>query len=109
MRAATLLLALALAGCGSARRGEPFATPAAPPDARLALGERVFDVNCSQCHPGGEGGLAPAINNKPLPGWLMKLQVRVGIGKMPAFSSDEISGEELDALVHYMAWLRRQK
>ena len=110
MRAAPLLLALALAGCGSARRGEPYtAAPATPSDARLALGERVFDLNCSQCHPGGEGGLGPAINNKPLPGWLMKIQVRAGLGKMPAFSSEEISGEELDALVRYLGWLRRQK
>lgn len=107
--AAPLAAALLFAtGCGSARRGEPLVGEMPPPGAEIALGQRVFDTNCSQCHPGGEGGLGPALNNKPLPGWLIKFQVRNGLGAMPSFSSQEISGEELDALTRYMVWLRRQ-
>lgn len=37
------------------------------------------------------------INNKPLPGFLIKFQVRNGLGAMPAFSKEHVSPEELDA------------
>jgi len=53
------------------------------------------------------GSLAPAINNKPLPGFLMKFQVRHGIGAMPAFSKRELPPDELDAVVKYLKALRR--
>lgn len=103
--AAALLLPI---GCGSARRSEPLVGEKPLPNAEIALGQRVFDVSCSQCHPGGEGGLGPALNNKSLPAWLIRFQVRNGLGVMPSFSSQQISGAELDALTRYMVWLRRQ-
>ncbi|CAN5184400.1 hypothetical protein BH24GEM2_BH24GEM2_17020 [soil metagenome] len=102
--ASTLLL---LSGCGSARRGEPLRGTLAITHPQVAAGERVYMAKCQQCHPGGEGGLGPAINNKPLPGWLIKFQVRNGLGTMPAFSSAEIPAPELDALVDYLQTLRR--
>jgi mono/diheme cytochrome c family protein len=95
-----------LAGC-SARRSEPVAGPFEPATPLVAQGEIAFDEHCSRCHPGGERGLAPAINNKPLPGFLMKLQVRHGLGAMPAFSERELPREELDAVVKYLKALRR--
>ncbi|MDC4226474.1 MAG: cytochrome c [Candidatus Manganitrophus sp.] len=49
--------------------------------------------------PEGEAGLGPALNNKPLPGWMIRFQVRHGLGAMPAFSEKEISDRELDDLV----------
>jgi mono/diheme cytochrome c family protein len=104
-----IAFAVALLGaCGSARRGEPLIGERQPPNAKLALGERVFDRNCSQCHPGGESGLGPALNNKPLPQFAMKIQVRNGVGAMPRFSSSEITDEQLSAVTAYLAWLRRQ-
>ena len=108
MRIVELACIVLLAGCGTARRGVPLTGEHNPPNAEIALGQRVFDANCSQCHPGGEGGLGPAINNKPLPGWLIKFQVRHGLGTMPAFSSREIPDRELDALAEYLVWLRRR-
>lgn len=96
-----------LAACGSARRGAPLTGEHDPPTEAIAIGQRVFDANCSQCHPGGTQGLGPALNNKPLPGWAIKFQVRNGIGAMPEFSEAEISDEELQALVEYLVWLRR--
>lgn len=98
---------LLLSACGSARRGEPLRGQLAITHPQIAVGERVYMANCQQCHPGGEGGLGPAINNKPLLGWLIKFQVRNGLGTMPAFSSTEIPGPELDALVDYLQTLRR--
>lgn len=105
--AALLFGVLLAASCGTARRGAPLVGEHTPPTPEIALGRRVFDANCTQCHPGGTQGLGLALNNKPLPGWLIKFQVRNGIGAMPTFDEDEISGEELDALVKYMVWLRR--
>ena len=98
-----------LAACGSARRSEPIVGEKDPPNERIALGEQVFARNCTQCHPGGAGGLGPALNNKPLPQWAIRVQVRNGVGAMPRFSSREISDEQLTAMTSYMAWLRRQR
>jgi mono/diheme cytochrome c family protein len=92
-------------GC-SARRGEPIVGPLAISEPAIARGQQVFMRECHQCHPGGEAGLGPAINNKPLPGFLIKFQVRNGLGAMPAFSQNEISPEELDHLVDYLKALR---
>jgi mono/diheme cytochrome c family protein len=102
-----LLGLVAVAGCSSPRRGEPVAGGAEPGAPAVVRGERVFMTHCYQCHPGGEAGLAPAINNKPLPGFLIKFQVRQGIGAMPAFSSREIPSDELNDLVAYLRALRR--
>ena len=92
-------------GC-SARRGEPIAGPLAISQPEITRGQQVFMRECHQCHPGGEAGLGPAINNKPLPGFLIKIQVRNGLGAMPAFSQNEISPEDLDRLVDYLKALR---
>jgi mono/diheme cytochrome c family protein len=106
---AALLLALLAAGCGTARRGEPIVGQKQIPNPEIALGQRVFDRNCSQCHPGGERGVGVALNDKPLPKWYIKLQVRTGLGAMPSFSGKQINGTELDAVADYLAWLRREK
>lgn len=94
-----------LGGCGSARRGEPFARPVKL-DEKQALGQRVFMRHCNHCHPQGEGGLGPALNNKPLPSPAMKLQIRKGLGAMPGFDAQYIPDEELDALVAYLLELQ---
>lgn len=106
-RAVAAVLALLAAGCGTARRDAPLTGPHDPPDERIALGQQLFASSCNGCHPGGTQGIGPAINNKPLPGWLIRFQVRNGLGAMPAFSSEEIPSAELDALVTYLVWLRR--
>jgi mono/diheme cytochrome c family protein len=106
---ASLLCIGTMASCGTARRGAPIIGERHPADARLALGEQVFDRKCSQCHPGGEAGLGPALNNKPLPQFAVHIQVRNGVGAMPRFSSNEISDEQLGAVTAYMVWLRRQR
>ncbi|MEX0744171.1 MAG: cytochrome c [Phycisphaeraceae bacterium] len=105
--AGAVLLAVGMApGCGSARRGTPVAEPVRLAEADLIEGRQIFATHCYQCHPGGEAGLAPAINNKPLPGWLMRLQVRQGLGAMPAFPEHEINDDELDHLIAYLNHLQ---
>jgi mono/diheme cytochrome c family protein len=100
-----IIIALLVASCGTARRGEPIVGPLAlAPEA--ARGEQVFMRECHQCHPKGEAGLGPSLNDKPWPGWLMRFQVRRGLGAMPEFSADEISPAELDDLIAYLVALR---
>jgi mono/diheme cytochrome c family protein len=97
----TLTVAVA-ASCGSARRSEPLVGVRQPPSPETARGERVFMAHCHACHPGGETGVGPSLNDKPLPAFLIRLQVRNGLGAMPAFPSADLSREDLDALVVYL-------
>lgn len=96
---------IASSGC-SARRGEPITRVNVGETPALLRGEQAFAANCDACHPHGEGGLGPALNDKPLPGFMMKLQIRAGLGAMPSFSEDEISAGELDDIVAYVKALR---
>ncbi|HET6567494.1 MAG TPA: cytochrome c [Rhodothermales bacterium] len=97
---------LAVSACGTIRRGEPIIGAHAPPNEGVARGLVAFDRFCSQCHPGGEAGLGPALNNKPAPAFLIKFQVRHGLGAMPSFSREVISPEELQDITRYLVWLR---
>lgn len=106
LTAAVLFLA-AVTGCGTARRGAPVQEAFEPTDPEIVEGEQVFMTFCHSCHPGGAAGLGPSLNDKPLPGFLIRFQVRNGLGVMPAFGEDLISPGELDALVAYMVTLRR--
>jgi mono/diheme cytochrome c family protein len=103
------LLALALTSCAPAYRGEPVSGSLDVSDPQVALGQQVFNKNCQQCHPKAAAGLAPGISGKPLPGSLIKFQVRRGLGSMPAFSEEQISEKELDAVVAYIQKLREHE
>jgi mono/diheme cytochrome c family protein len=113
MKISSLLLALAaasvLSGCPTARRSEPVAGPFRPTDAALKRGEALFDRHCNKCHVNGEAGLGPGINDKPLPKFLMHTQVRVGMGAMPSFKSDEIAEDEVRLILDYLVALRRHR
>ena len=65
-------------------------------------GQKVFMEYCNGCHPAGNAGLGPSIINKPLPGFLIKMQVRNGYGVMPSFNEKHISEEELNNIVKYI-------
>ncbi|MBF0335497.1 MAG: cytochrome c [Alphaproteobacteria bacterium] len=106
MRRVVLAGCLLLAACGSARRGEPIVGPIAFSPA-ASRGERAYMRVCHQCHPGGEAGLGPSLNDKPLPGFLIRFQARHGLGAMPAFDAGRVGGDELDDIVTYLGALRR--
>ena len=85
-----LVALLCTAACGSARRAPPLVGPK-PVSVEQREGRRLFLDRCDFCHPGGEAGLGPALNNKPLPRTAIKLQVRKGLGAMPDFSDGELA------------------
>ncbi|OQW32655.1 MAG: cytochrome C [Nitrospira sp. SG-bin1] len=111
MRRTALLISLVLCAASavscSARRSEPLAGPLTISSPAIAEGRAVFMAHCHQCHPGGEAGLGPALNNKPLPAFAVRTQIRRGFGAMPAFHEDEINEVELKALIAYLEALRR--
>jgi mono/diheme cytochrome c family protein len=102
-----LLAAVLLTGCGSSRRGEPFVGPLALESRDIQRGQTSFMKHCHQCHPGGEAGLGPALTNKPLPMFLVRAQVRYGLGAMPTFTREDLADEDLDDLLDYLAALKR--
>ncbi len=104
---AALALAVGLIGCATARRSEPIVGRVVAGDPSLAAGRQLFMQNCHACHPGGEAGLGPALNNKPLPPCLIEFQVRHGLGAMPALKTDRLSEGDLDEVVKYLVALRR--
>jgi len=108
---AGLCLVMLLTACGSARRSEPLRGPMAMNE-QIQRGQVVFMQNCHKCHPGGEAGAGPSINNIPLTKGMLKLRVRsraffLGIGRMPSFKKHEISKEELTDLVRYIKVLKK--
>jgi mono/diheme cytochrome c family protein len=112
LRIIPIFCALVMAiGCRSARRGEPIVGQLATSDPAVEHGKIVFARRCNSCHPGGEGGLGPGLNDKPLPVFAMKLQVRTGIvgfGVMPSFDKHQIPSEDLEDLMAYLKTIRKQ-
>lgn len=110
----TLLLVLnfILSSCGTARRGEPLVGRLTVSNENVNHGKQVFMTNCQKCHPGGEAGEGPSINNIHLPGTLLKVRVRskafvLGLGRMPSFKKDEIARGDLRDLIAYLKATRK--
>jgi mono/diheme cytochrome c family protein len=96
-----LVLLLAGAACGPARRGPPYGPPVQLTE-RQKQGQLLYARYCDTCHPGGAGGLGPALANKPLPGAAMRLQIRKGVGAMPAFPEEVLGDAEVEAIVDFV-------
>jgi mono/diheme cytochrome c family protein len=106
MRVALLTLAVVVASGCTARRSEPLRGPVALDSAKQKSGQVLYFRHCHNCHPGGEAGLGPALNDKLAPPIAIKAQIRAGIGAMPAFPPDRLSDEEADALIDFMLAMR---
>jgi mono/diheme cytochrome c family protein len=104
--AAVALIAPLFFGCGASRRGEPEAPAIAPRTGAELRGQRLFHRWCYQCHPGGEAGLGPAINNRPLPHVAIRTQIRRGLGAMPSFGKDVLSDGDVSAIIAYLDLVR---
>ena len=100
-----LLMSAAFPSC-TLRKSEPLTGKTFTPfNERIANGERLFMAHCQKCHPGGEGGLGPALNSNPAPGFVKRFQMRHGLGVMPSFKQNEISKKDLHDISKYLhAW-----
>ncbi|CAN5339509.1 hypothetical protein BH23BAC1_BH23BAC1_07220 [soil metagenome] len=94
-------LSLIMVFC-TTRASEPIKGPMNLDSQELVLGQKVYNSYCNKCHPGGEAGLGPALNDRPTPGFLYRFQIRNGLGAMPDFSKEVINDEEMDALIRYL-------
>jgi mono/diheme cytochrome c family protein len=103
----TLVLLLITVAC-SPRRSEPISGKTVRKDSRIENGMKVYMMHCQKCHPNGEAGLGPALNNKPVPGFIKRFQVRHGLGVMPSFKRNEISRPDLRDMTRYMKALKRR-
>ena len=65
-------------------------------------GMKLFMRNCNKCHPGGERGKGPSLNDKSLPNFLIHWQVRLGGGDMPKFTDEQISKPQLKQIVAFV-------
>jgi mono/diheme cytochrome c family protein len=88
------------------RKSEPIAGPLDDNDPHIKNGREKFMMHCQKCHPGGEGGLGPAINPNPAPSFIKSFQVRHGLGVMPSFKKDEIAKKDLRDINKYLHALR---
>ncbi|MHB1417892.1 MAG: c-type cytochrome [Chloroflexota bacterium] len=88
---------------------QPTAAPTATgaSSSTLAEGQAVFEKNCNPCHPGGNAGAGPSLKRAQLTVARIKNQVRNGGGGMPAFGTQKISDQELDALAQYVMSLHQ--
>jgi mono/diheme cytochrome c family protein len=108
MKALTIFFVLSAVYCSSCvlRKSEALTQREFnPTNERVIRGEQLYMMHCHKCHPGGEGGLGPAVNPNPAPGFIKRFQVRHGLGVMPSFKPNEISRKDLHAISKYLrAW-----
>ena len=87
------------------RRSEPLVGPLVFNDEQCP-GQKVFMKQCSQSHPRGDAGLGPALNDKPLPAFLIRRQVLQRFGALPAFSEARVADPEWADVIAYLQALR---
>ena len=105
----TILLFAGSLSC-SFRRSEPITGKVVPADnLELRTGQVLYMAHCYRCHPGGEGGLGPALNSLHVPSFVKKFQIRHGLGTMPGFNKNEIEEGDLKYITKYMHYLHELK
>ena len=69
-------------------------------------GMKLFMRHCNKCHPGGEKGKGPSLNDKALPKFLVHWQVRLGVGDMPKFTDEQIPREQVKQIAAFVKRMR---
>lgn len=112
MRTATAIMAgigLALvAACTPLQHNNASSSQSRMSDTSVKAGERLYNMHCYQCHAMGTGGLGPSLNDKPLPRFLIRMQIRYGFGVMPEFGENELSDRQVEDIIDYVVALRQQ-
>lgn len=71
-------------------------------------GMHLFMVHCNKCHPGGDAGVGPSLNDKAIPDFLVHFQIRQGFGDMPAFKEEELSKDDVKKIVLFVQQMREE-
>jgi mono/diheme cytochrome c family protein len=103
--AAAISLTL-MAACSPMRQGESAVGPMRMSDVSIKTGEKLYNMHCYKCHATGAGGLGPSLNDNPLPRFLISMQIRHGLGVMPAFSEQQLSDRQVEEIVDYVIAMR---
>jgi mono/diheme cytochrome c family protein len=103
---AAAISVMLMAACSATKRGEPAVGPMRMSDASIKAGEKLYNMHCYKCHTMGAGGLGPSLNDKPLPRFLIRLQIRHGLGVMPAFSEQQLSDQQVEEIIDYVIAMR---
>jgi mono/diheme cytochrome c family protein len=102
---AALVLSATFTAC-TRRHSEPLAGRSLDrSQERIRHGEIVYNMHCQRCHPSGGAGLGPDVLSKP--GFARRMQVRHGLGAMPAFKKDVISRKDMNDMQAYLRQLKR--
>jgi len=107
MRTTEILVALVLASCGAEQRIEPEAPEVIPATRDETRGKHLFQKYCYQCHPGGNQGLGPALDDKPIAEAAIRTQIRTGVGSMPSFGEDWLSDDQVAEIAEYVTTLHK--
>lgn len=91
------------AASGTAASAKPAAAPAVASGGSAEAGAKVFAATCDSCHPGGKAGLGPSL--KGVSSQEITKMVREGQDVMPAFSTSQLSDQQLKDIVAYLAAL----
>lgn len=102
-----VVAALLVSGCPG-RVGPQVGREIEPINALTQRGQHVYMRHCHQCHPNGTTGMGPSLVWAPIPSAVIRTQVRVGFGAMPAYPKERISDVDLDALVAYIHLMEEQ-
>lgn len=97
---------LVAAACGHSRRSLPLTGPGPLANDVERRGRKLFLDHCHQCHPHGTAGLGLSLVNKPLPAFAIKMQIRRGLGAMPAFPVERLDDAGVEAIVAYIERLK---
>lgn len=72
-------------------------------------GEQLFIRSCNTCHPGGNKGFGPSLENVAehfADDAKLRAFLRKGKGMMPAQTKDTINDQEMDELIAYVRNLK---
>lgn len=116
--AVSVAISLLAAGCGSTAEsaeseqsagGESASYEGPIGSSDVAAGKEKFDTFCGDCHPDGGEDVGPSLIADPHSPARMRQQVREGSGRMRPFSEKRLSGDDLEAILAYLASIEAVK
>lgn len=102
------LLLASLTACYPLQHADPIVDPVTLGGTSVQRGELLYNAHCYKCHTDGLGGLGSSLNDKPLPRFAIRLQIRQGLGVMPAFGEQTLTDRQVEDIIDYVIALRVQ-